>query len=350
MNPEGKKTSGNDELKGHCGKDPSTYLPFGLHMRSIIVLLALLQAHLTVGQRASVVKEHWRAFRGLTPEIIERKKIDPAEVEHLAIYEFADSIFTGREIEPYHNLTSLYLHGRPVQLGKRDQVQPAMQLKLDTAVLRSLSNLRHLIITQFDLREFPDELFQFTQLQGLTMILCNMESLPSEISKLSELEVLDLTFNYLSDLPVALAELKSLEVLTLTHNHFRTIPSTVIDIQGLRRLALDNPFGGEVNKWGRRWPYPICDNHIDWETDTTTLRIVLGNSHMERVMLPRDECGDPMYFNRAFSSQRWSKKVRWDMKPSPCPDPWPDRAFKRFPVPYKDQIDRGKCLCGLRGY
>ena len=319
-------------------------------MRHIIATLAVLIGFLAIGQRSSVEKEHQKAFGGLTSGTIERKNIDPAEVEHLAIHEFADSIFTGRELEHYQNLVSLYLVGRPIQIRKRDRIQPPMRLKLAPAALQNMRKLRHLVISYFDLHDFPEELFQLAQLRGLTLMQCNMDSLPAKISTLSELEVLDLSFNYLTNLPVSIAKLKSLEVLTLSHNHFRTIPSVVVDIQGLRRVDLDNPYSGDWNMWSRAWPYPVCNNHVDWESDTTTLGILLRSSSLESIKLPRDECGDPIYFNQAFTSRPWSKKVRWDMKPQPCPDIWPDRAFKRFPVPCKDQIDRGKCSCGLKGY
>jgi hypothetical protein len=319
-------------------------------MRQIIALIAFHLGFLVLGQRSSVEKEHQKAYRGSTPETIERKQLDPAEVKHLAIYEFADSIFTGRELDQYPNLVSLCLIGRPIQLGKRDRIQPPMRLRLAPSSVEGLKELRHLIISNFDLHDFPEELFQLDQLRGLAITQCTLDTLPAGISKLAELEVLDLSLNYLKDLPIALAELKSLKILTVSHNHFRVIPSAVLDIKGLMRVDFGNPYGGEWNTWSRAWPYPGCNNHIDWESDMTTLRTLLGSSSLESIKLPRDECGDPMYFNRAFPSRPWSKKVRWDMKPQPCPDKWPDRAVKRSPVPFKDQIDRGKCLCGLKGY
>ena len=289
---------------------------------------------------------------GKSLDQVEKKEVAPESVTRLVILDHADTVFPNPTLLKFTNLQHLTIWGRPVRATKKDEAQPPLALRIDTALLAQMSSLRTLQLIQFDLRGSLDELFRLQKIQGLALNLCLLDSLPGSISDLSDLEVLDVSLNYMTDLPGSMAKLERLKVLMLDNNHFRSLPAVVLEMDSLEVLELgnrevDRELDGAKNL---RWPFPFCTNHFDWETDTVVTGQLLQCPQLRKVRFPRDECSDPLYFNRAFPQKRSTLKVKWDPKPHPCPDTWPERTVTRFELPMKAFTDKGNCLCGLRGY
>lgn len=319
-----------------------------MHRLAISMLLGLWAAH--AFPQAKEIERKMTLHFSETLEHIEKKGIPPDSVKDLVIWNYDDTIFPSQRILRFHNLQVLSLMGRPVRRSRKAKPLPPEELRIDTTLLGQMGALKVLQLTYFDMRWFPDGLLLLRNLQGLSLNLCLLNSLPDGISAMQGLDVLDVTLNYLNDLPPSIAQLHRLKVLKLGNNHFRSLPGVVLQMDSLQVLELGNREGGqEWNRASFQWPYPTCINHFDWEADTDETRQLIERPQLRRVTFPRDECSDPLYFKRAFPQKRSALKVRWDAKPQPCPDLWPMRAFTRYEVPMKTLIDRGKCLCGLKG-
>lgn len=88
------------------------------------------------------------------------------------------------------------------------------------------------------LQEFPNEIFQFKNLQALNLNFNQIRSLPSEIYQLKYLQELRLGHNQLTTYPKGLEKLSFLRVLDLHGNQLKQIPASVGQLKKLEELYL----------------------------------------------------------------------------------------------------------------
>lgn len=88
------------------------------------------------------------------------------------------------------------------------------------------------------LQEFPNEIFQFKNLQALNLNFNQLRSLPSEIYQLKYLQELRLGHNLLTAYPKSLEKLPFLRVLDLHGNQLKQIPASVGQLKKLEELYL----------------------------------------------------------------------------------------------------------------
>ena len=274
---------------------------------------------------------------------------DPLTITRLALTEYTDSVFPNQEILRYKNLVSVRLTGRSVRIRRKDIAQRPVRLSIDTLALKELPSLRYLSLTQFDLSEFPDGIFQMKKLEGLELLACQVESLPDRISELHALKALHLPVNYLSDLPMSMVSMNSLKSLDLVNNHFLQTPKVISHLHSLRILDIGNREGNrEFEILGQNWPFPMCMNHLDWESDTTVVMTLLRSPALQKLVLPRNECAEKARFKSVAGDRIIRRKVAWSDRPSPCPDQWLG-LFHPEPIKRQHTNILHPCLCSEAG-
>jgi internalin A len=95
-----------------------------------------------------------------------------------------------------------------------------------------------LILSNSDLREFPQSLRYFTRLQRLNLSNNYLTTLPEWIAELKNLEELILFGNSLAQLPDALGQCPRLRCLSLSNNHLTTLPVSLAASTELQELYL----------------------------------------------------------------------------------------------------------------
>ncbi|MCK4934086.1 MAG: leucine-rich repeat domain-containing protein [Simkaniaceae bacterium] len=84
----------------------------------------------------------------------------------------------------------------------------------------------------------PKDLGNFSLLEVLAIIDCQLLDLPPEIGFLTNLKELDLSFNYLKKIPPELGRCSSLEKLDLTKNRLQSVPIEIGELKKLHSVDL----------------------------------------------------------------------------------------------------------------
>lgn len=153
----------------------------------------------------------------------------------------------------FHNLKYLFLTGN--KLGGKDALAP----------LEKLTDLRHLVLNNNELTQFPQfvteltklkvlyldhnkitkvpsAISNLTQLYTLSLAGNKISKLPDTISKLTHLVELDLRLNQLGSLPDVFETLKSLDIIDLSGNPAldqTTLPHSLANLQGVRIILVE---------------------------------------------------------------------------------------------------------------
>lgn len=112
---------------------------------------------------------------------------------------------------------------------------------------KTLKQITKLDLSNRNLKHFPKEIFQCTNLTKL--ILCNnsIEKVPQEIKLLRKLKVLDLSNNKIKQLYADLFKLPKLETLNVSNNQIRTLPVQLVD-SSLKALLVQNNAITSINE------------------------------------------------------------------------------------------------------
>jgi Leucine-rich repeat (LRR) protein len=95
-----------------------------------------------------------------------------------------------------------------------------------------------LSLAEYKMKELPEEIFQFKNLQILNLNSCGLEKLSDSIHVLHNLQFLSLYDNKLRYLPQGIRELKNLEVLYLGKNKLFEIPLWIGGLGKIHRLDI----------------------------------------------------------------------------------------------------------------
>lgn len=94
------------------------------------------------------------------------------------------------------------------------------------------------------LKELPQDLLKFKNLQELKISRNSLKELPSWIGDFKNLQVLDASYNDLKELPIEIGKLDNLEFLLLNRNIIETLPHEIGTLKKLEVLELwDNEIG-----------------------------------------------------------------------------------------------------------
>jgi Leucine-rich repeat (LRR) protein len=104
--------------------------------------------------------------------------------------------------------------------------------------LRSLKGLRFLMLSRNQLKQLPQDLVPFSQLEMLDLAENHLTELPESIGELKRLTGLDLSQNRLRHLPQGICELHSLEALRLDRNPLQDLPAALPLLARLEMLGM----------------------------------------------------------------------------------------------------------------
>ena len=90
--------------------------------------------------------------------------------------------------------------------------------------------------------EIPSEVFQLTQLRGLSFPVGRITEIPPEIAQLQELRKLYLPNQRVRSIPDAIGQLSQLEILDLSYNRLESINPVLCECQNLREVHLSGSF------------------------------------------------------------------------------------------------------------
>jgi len=90
------------------------------------------------------------------------------------------------------------------------------------------------------LLKIPEEVFDLTELEDLSIKNSKLKELPKEIGKLVNLNELDLFNNLIKELPEELFTLKNLQTLNLGNNQINKLSSNIGNLENLVTLELSN--------------------------------------------------------------------------------------------------------------
>lgn len=107
-------------------------------------------------------------------------------------------------------------------------------------IARCKKNNDDCLFIHHEMRAFPVEIFELTQLKYLSIHGKEIKRIPEGISNLKNLTHLDLTDNKLSFLPEELLALTKLEKLVLITNDFDTFPDNSLLLSSIKELNISN--------------------------------------------------------------------------------------------------------------
>ena len=114
-----------------------------------------------------------------------------------------------------------------------------------------------------NLSEFPENLFEYTNLTKLILSNNNINAIPKDILRLKKLRVLDLANNNLSVLQAAVFQLPKLKTLNLYGNKLSSFPKQIINSKLQRLIVSKNPMNNdELEKLKGKFEIVYGENSI----------------------------------------------------------------------------------------
>jgi Leucine-rich repeat (LRR) protein len=93
-------------------------------------------------------------------------------------------------------------------------------------------------LTKQKSKEFPRDIFTYTNLNVLILSRNQLRQLPDSIAVLSYLQVLDLSYNKLTALPEGLFALSNMKELDISNNKIAVLSYKIIHFKQLERLSM----------------------------------------------------------------------------------------------------------------
>ena len=97
-----------------------------------------------------------------------------------------------------------------------------------------------LTLSNSDLYEIPENIFNLEKLRHLSLSSNHLESISHKISLIYFLRWLDLSANKFKEIPIELFDLQYLQILALNNNNISYIPSEITKLHHLKTLDLEN--------------------------------------------------------------------------------------------------------------
>lgn len=168
-----------------------------------------------------------------------------------------------------------------------------------------------------NLKEFPEELFCYTNLTKLVLSNNRIKTVPKDILKLKKLKVLDLANNEINVLQSALFRLPKLRTLNLYGNQVKKFPKQMMD-SGLEKIIISkNPLeAGELQRIREKLEVvctnmDLTDNSKFIGEEKKVENLVVGNNEAEKNM-EQKHC---IFISYSHEDKKWLDKVLTNLKP-----------------------------------
>lgn len=153
------------------------------------------------------------------------------------------------DLQVFPHLTELYLEAPALKILSDDMTgfQNLKVLELSAPKLKNISALFHLprleILKTHATPLYPLQLglgLGLAPLRFLTLKLAGLKEIPQEMGEFCQLEELNLAHNLLSRLPDSMRDLKKLKRINLDNNQFTQFPDFITQITSLKHVSIDN--------------------------------------------------------------------------------------------------------------
>jgi Leucine-rich repeat (LRR) protein len=178
------------------------------------------------------------------------------------------------------------------QLISYDQLDTCKVFRSIEEAMLSPSIVYRLDLSKHKLKEFPKEIFLFTNLNELKISRNKIIEIPDDIQKLRYLQRLDMQRNALDTITLAMCELRNLKTLNLSENFITGIPNEIEQMSELEYMILwQNPIEYYPNSLGMLEELKVLDllHNLINERTQDRLRNILPKTNI--VMSPPCNCG-----------------------------------------------------------
>src|SRR6185312_2058924 len=129
-----------------------------------------------------------------------------------------------------------------------------LKLKTFPPEIFQFKNLQYLSLSKNQIKELPDSLYKLTQLQYLDVSHNKLASLPKEIGKCSNLVYLNANNNDLYILPPQIGNLEKLRILDLWSNDLGDFPEALKNLKQLttldiRAILISDDMMKQLKRW-----------------------------------------------------------------------------------------------------
>jgi Leucine-rich repeat (LRR) protein len=130
-------------------------------------------------------------------------------------------------------LCRLILEASDPDLGKRKSIY-SLPDKFD-----SLKDLQELDLSYHEFSKIPDSLYRLGKLKTLILRSTSLFTLGENLGTLSNLEHIDLSYTNLTNLPKSIVNLRKLKVLKLDYVKIKSFPEKILELSELRVLSMN---------------------------------------------------------------------------------------------------------------
>lgn len=194
------------------------------------------------------------------------------------------------------------------------------------------------------LKEFPENLFEYTNLTKLVLSNNQIKVIPKEILKLKKLKVLDLANNEIKVLHSAVFKLPKLRVLNVYGNQIMKFPKQIEEAKIKKIIALNNPI--EEEEYARLGN--VCDiihtkkeavvEHNPYHEDKVKMKKKTVEVKKDKKMEEKHS----IFISYSHKDAKWLELVKTHMKPLERYygiDEWNDQKLRTSDI-WKEEISK----------
>lgn len=153
--------------------------------------------------------------------------------------DFQEKIQAHGSKERLHPIRLIYFNGNQnLYTDGRSQVIIGLNELIEKSNSKDINNVRHILLQGEGLAKIPNSLFEFEDLESLSLEFNQIKYIPEEFSTLKSLKTLNLAYNELTTFPESIIKLPSLEFLALDNNYITTLPESIRDFISLKELYI----------------------------------------------------------------------------------------------------------------
>lgn len=169
-----------------------------------------------------------------------------------------------------------------------------------------------------NLRSFPENIFEYTNLTKLVLKNNKIKAIPKEILKLRKLKVLDLANNEIGVLHSAVFKLPKLRTLNVYGNQIKKFPKQVMESSIQKIIADNNPIeDGEFERLQERFEVvTIKKDKVETEKQESVVEVKpvpeITNFDKEEMKMEKKHS---IFISYSHEDEEWLKKVLRVLKP-----------------------------------
>lgn len=204
-------------------------------------------------------------------------------------------------------------------------------------------------LSGLELKEFPENVFDYPKLTKLVLSNNRIKVIPKEILKLKKLKVLDLANNEITVLQGAVFRLPKLQTLNLYGNQIKKFPKQVMDSCIQKLIVSKNPIEeGELERLKEKCEVVFTSKNQETSAEAATVAPeVSTKSDVEEVIVTKEdkkmEKKHSIFISYSHEDNQWLTKVLKNLKPLQRyydnVDSWSDKKIMASDV-WKDEIDK----------